>query len=59
MFASKGFRLPGNILLDNTLSVGIVGYPDHPVKDFKALVVKADKAMYLAKKQGGGQVVVV
>jgi len=41
----------------STVSVGIASYPDHDAGDLKALLLRADQALYHAKRAGRDRVV--
>ncbi|MCP4021937.1 MAG: GGDEF domain-containing protein, partial [Desulfobacteraceae bacterium] len=58
MHSPKAVKYKNQITLKNTLSIGISGFPSKDIKDFKDLVVKADKAMYSAKKAGRDRIFV-
>jgi diguanylate cyclase (GGDEF)-like protein len=43
--------------LRSTVSIGIASYPDHEVGDIKGLLLRADQALYQAKRAGRDRVV--
>ncbi len=58
LFDKKDFRIQAHKSVKIALSIGISGYPVRDVNNAQELMAKADKAMYVAKKQGRNRIVI-
>jgi diguanylate cyclase (GGDEF)-like protein len=59
IFSKKMAQYQKNAPVQNTLSIGISGFPNEGIKTYKNMIVQADKALYLAKASGRDTIVVI
>ncbi len=59
LFNTKQFPVRKNLRVKLSLSIGICGYPSKDIREVKDFIMKADKALYAAKKQGRNRIVVL